>query len=289
MPAPLSPRRRPAGQLSAGSGRGELPLWAVLVVATGVLVLGLHGAGEQGSESWADSQVESELASARPMTLDPPVAPVDARAQGGLAQLVALEANGDGSGRLMGRSDGAGDSRVTAEAHRQAPGLGLVGHPDGTEGADAASERWLIEARRSEARPKSLEEGSFHKGIREGLWSTRYADGSVRTQGRYVAGLRDGSWETFSAHGALLTEVDYAAGSRSGAWRAYSEAGDLLEEGQYSGNSQSGPWVKYYSDGQIKERGLFVNGLREGPWEFYDDIGLPTLQSGEYRAGIKVQ
>ena len=33
---------------------------------------------------------------------------------------------------------------------------------------------------------------------------------------------------------------------------------------------------------------MYEAGLREGPWEFYDDLGRPTLRTGVYRAGIRV-
>ena len=69
MHAPFSPPNRRSGQLSAGAGRGELPLWAVLVVATGVLALGLRGSTAAVPTEPVEPPVNGSVASVVASTL----------------------------------------------------------------------------------------------------------------------------------------------------------------------------------------------------------------------------
>ncbi|MEM1450850.1 MAG: toxin-antitoxin system YwqK family antitoxin [Planctomycetota bacterium] len=132
------------------------------------------------------------------------------------------------------------------------------------------------------------EEGRFRRGVRHGEWVVVRADGTVAERGEYAEGLRQGLWQTFSSAGALLSEAHFVEGDLHGDWRMYADAGDLVGEGTYSENLRSGRWTLWYSNGSIKERGRYENGLREGLWEFYDDLGRPTLRTGTYRAGIRI-
>ncbi len=262
-----------------------------MVVAVGVLSLGLGGAGAEQSAS-SDGGSNGMDAGAMPLAMGAERVP-PRQAQG---QILASLSDLDGASRAA-LSDGAATSAsdgalvvktgVTSPSEledgtaRPNSGSGPL-LDDGGENAEA--ELW-----RRDFREGLREEGTYQQGVRHGLWKAWRHDGTLRSTGQYVNGLRDGVWESYSGTGALLSELTYEAGSRSGDWVAYSESGAILEEGQYSENVASGRWTTYYSGGQIKERGLFVNGLREGAWEFYDDLGLPTLQAGEYRAGIKIQ
>ena len=297
MNSPLSsPNRRPS-QFSAGSGRGELPLWAVLVVATGVLVLGIGGsrsASLSGLSSGSDGSPEDGSLAGIPLPIERmPKAErgVETTAnQQLMASLVEL-GSADGARELMGAgpigsegssgSEGESGLLVTVDSPAIETLSELLGDGHESSYADARHGGLL--------RVGLREEGSFQHGVRHGVWKGWREDGTLRSQGQYVNGLREGVWQAYSESGSLLSELSFAAGSRHGEWHSYSETGSILEEGQYSENTATGRWTTYYSGGQIKERGLFVNGLREGHWEFYDDLGLPTLEAGEYRAGIKVQ
>ena len=86
----------------------------------------------------------------------------------------------------------------------------------------------------------------------------------------------------------MIQLAEYVDGAQEGLWRRFSREGELLEEGRYEASAPHGRWVRRYSDGSIKERGIYEAGLREGPWEFFDDLGRPTLRTGTYRAGIRI-
>lgn len=302
MYAPFSPPPRRPGQLSAGKGRGELPLWAVLVVASGVLALGLGSAGDP-SRSESGGALSTDLAQAAPAvgsaSGSQDVAGEAAQSAWSLGasewaasstDWAPLGGPGMGSARMLALSPESADLRLSElppsgvrdgnqeDARHVDISIGLGGElPEDWVGNEPGKRLGL------------REEGEFHQGIRHGDWRTLRRDGSLQSQGRYEEGLRVGLWETFSAGGMTMTELNYENGSREGDWRSYSGEGQVLVEGQYTDNTATGRWSSYYSGGKIKERGLFVNGLREGTWEFYDDLGLPTVQAGDYRAGIKIQ
>lgn len=310
---PLTPPYgpRPPARPSGVQGRQELPLWAVLVVAAGVLALGLKGTNRGAAVDSSGEFVRegpTHLAQLEPDARDRAQsqaagegldgAGAQVPSAGGLVPVAvasdrsAIHRPGDGEqaadGAESGEAASDGDGRVRKALLVQSGGgnESIVDVGLGRDGADEPSS----DDRSDDAIWRGLrEEGSYRDGVRDGAWRAWRSDGSLRWVGNYEKGLRDGLWETYGFLGHLETELQYEAGSRHGDWRAYGESGALVEEGQYDQNHASGRWTVYYSSGQVKERGRYVHGLREGVWEFYDDLGVPTLQAGEYRAGVKIQ
>ena len=131
-------------------------------------------------------------------------------------------------------------------------------------------------------------EGPYHLGVREGEWSFFDRRGILRERGSYRAGKRDGAWLQYARNGRVFQLAEYVDGAQEGSWQRFSREGALLEEGQFEASVQQGRWVRRYSNGSIKERGLYEAGLREGLWEFFDDVGRPTLRTGTYRAGVRI-
>lgn len=301
MNSPHSAPNRRSGQFGAGSGQRELPLWAVMVVALGVLALGLGGSDAKSDAKEANPW-DAAAGGAFPLALGPGGLDPRVSSPAEQGELLASLAELDEIDRTALGADGASaadssDERVLKTgftspeegAHGESEptsgrGALLTGAPGNLQGDSSSSRHWDAGFRYG-----LREEGSYQQGVRHGLWKNWRSDGTLRSTGHYANGLRTGVWASYSGEGALLGELNYQDGSRNGDWTAYSKDGAVLEEGQYSENVATGRWTTYYSGGQVKERGLFVNGLREGHWEFYDDLGLPTLQAGEYRAGIKVQ
>lgn len=315
---PLTPPygpRPPAARPSGVQGRQELPLWAVLVVAAGVLALGLKGTSRGPALDGSGESLHgltTGLAQLEGNASDRAKAAGQGSGAKGFGDgswsdaasaglLVPVKLTGDrNAAQFTGVAGDAAEGTESSEDSSGPDGRGpkalLVqsGTGDGSDAdADSARDGWeelLSDDRSEDAVWRGLrEEGSYRDGVRDGAWRAWRSDGSLRWVGNYREGLRDGLWETYGLLGHLETELQYEAGSRHGDWRAYGESGALVEEGQYDQNHASGRWTVYYSSGQVKERGRYVHGLREGVWEFYDDLGVPTLQAGEYRAGIKIQ
>lgn len=253
----------------------ELPLWTVLLVAAGVLVVGLKGersSAEDGGQGVVHAAAKDGAGVTR-------VAAAAPRGSSQLDAVVLVVPEAFSRVKLGTEDDGRG---LEAVSHELCHGLDA-----GTTESSAP----LVEAG-VEGRPvsagRSSESGPYRNGLRHGEWVVRDGNGTVRERGEFAEGRKVGAWETFDAMGLFMESVEYVAGERHGDWRAYGEDGTLVGEGAHENNLRSGLWELRYSDGRIKERGTYANGLREGLWEFFDDLGERTHRSGTYRAGIKI-
>ncbi len=252
----------------------ELPLVTVLVAAALVLVVGLRG-GSSASDS------DGVHASTRAGEIDRQLAMAD-RASGTASGMdgESLAPVGPAAERIDLAATAERDSGGALDAVRTAANPG-----DGPGTVDTGP----VDLHDRNGLPCGLRErGSFHRGVRHGDWMVLHEGGAVRERGAYVDGQRDGLWETFSTTGMLMLEEDYSADLKHGDWRMYANSGALIGEGTNQQNEPNGRWTLWYSDGSIKERGRYEDGLREGTWEFYDDLGQPTVRSGMYRAGIRI-
>lgn len=57
-----------------------------------------------------------------------------------------------------------------------------------------------------------LEEGTFVKGFRSGVWTSFYPSGKVEAVAYYKEGIKNGSWRTYDSKGRLITKVKYKKG-----------------------------------------------------------------------------
>ncbi len=196
-------------------------------------------------------------------------------------ELAPIRISADGPRRRAESGDGRDDELVSVSVG----GPSDSGHDDGLVLSSGAAADSPLEASDLDG---IRAEGPFHLGVREGEWTFFDPQGLERERGSYRAGKRDGAWLQFAPNGQLVQLAEYVDGAQQGAWERFSREGALLEEGQFEASAPHGRWVRRYSNGSIKERGLYEAGLREGRWEFFDDLGRPTLRTGTYRAGIRI-
>lgn len=267
-----SSERPPRG----GAPLRGLPLATVVTLAGVVLLLGRTGAGIEGGTDVVAGEVvlatmdtaplrgAQRLDGEAPRASDPFAVPAPGDRQ--------PQAGGDTDSPPLPSSEGGEVDRIAAGDGRQTGTLGLdPGSGSGLPG---------LEGLRAE--------GPFHLGARHGEWTFFDPQGYVQEVGAYRSGRRDGAWRRYARNGQMIQLAEYVSGTQEGLWQRFSREGSLLEEGRYEASAPHGRWIRRYSDGSIKERGLYEAGLREGPWEFYDDLGRPTLRTGVYRAGIRV-
>ena len=57
-----------------------------------------------------------------------------------------------------------------------------------------------------------LEEGTFVKGFKSGLWTSFYPNGKIEAVAYYKEGIKNGSWRTYDSKGRLITKVKYKKG-----------------------------------------------------------------------------
>jgi len=256
-----------------GDSLRGLPFATVLTLAGVVLMLGRSGAGLDGLELAAAAEGDlATVSSERPHR-----------------ELSADEVAQDSERLAPIAAPMVRVGQAVYEAAESAPGGGEQDLLAGVEGQEADGPRRRLESDITLSGLEGLRaEGPFHLGSRHGDWTFFDRQGFVQEVGSYRAGRRDGRWCQYARNGQMTQLAHYVDGAQEGIWRRFSQEGALLEEGHYEASAPHGRWVRRYSDGSIKERGRYEAGLREGPWEFFDDLGRPTLRSGTYRAGIRI-
>ena len=252
-----------------------LPFATVLTLAGVVLLLGRGGADLPGGPSPSPFDVELAAVDAESLQAERS----GEGAAPGVERLASITGSRDQARQV---ANDAGPSSEGGEEGGPLPGLDgqEVHHPAVDPAVDTAAGPPGLEGIRAE--------GPFHLGSRHGEWTFFDHQGYVQEVGSYRAGRRDGPWRQYARNGQMIQLAEYVQGAQEGLWRRFSREGALIEEGSYQASSPHGRWVRRYSDGSIKERGRYEAGLREGLWEFFDDLGRPTLRTGTYRAGIRI-
>jgi hypothetical protein len=92
--------------------------------------------------------------------------------------------------------------------------------------------------------------GLFSKGLREGLFTFYWLDGSVKETICYKDDLKHGPSKSF-----------------------YEEEDGVLLECEFLRGEKHGGWVWWYRNGWVKVRGRYFNGAKQGKWEFFYSNG----------------
>lgn len=71
--------------------------------------------------------------------------------------------------------------------------------------------------------------GEVLDGLRQGPWTSYFADGTIRSRGTYVNGQLHGPTEVFHPSGAPYYRGNYGNGTAVGEWQFYDEAGVLVK------------------------------------------------------------
>lgn len=74
-----------------------------------------------------------------------------------------------------------------------------------------------------------LMKGEVKGGVRQGPWTSYFADGALRSRGIYENGELNGPTEVFHANGKPYYTGQYSAGLTVGEWRFYDAAGVLVK------------------------------------------------------------
>lgn len=76
-------------------------------------------------------------------------------------------------------------------------------------------------------------EGMKRNGLRQGVWTSYFGDGRVRSRSEYADGVLNGLTTVFRPGGTPYYTGQYNMGVESGEWRFYDEAGNLERTVQY--------------------------------------------------------
>lgn len=141
-------------------------------------------------------------------------------------------------------------------------------------------------------------EGSYNKGVREGVHrsynmegkveaATIYSKGKIIGQGIVDSeGRRQGKWKEFYDSGELRSEGAYVDGQRKGVWVFYYKDGKEEQRGNYHKGKPDGDWKWSYANGQTWREESFYEGLEEGLATEYNDTGK-VVSKGNYLDGEK--
>ena len=96
-------------------------------------------------------------------------------------------------------------------------------------------------------------------------------------------GLRQGKWQKKQANGRLLYEGEFKDGKPVGEWKRYHPGGQLKAEITYKGDTAQtvlfDVWRKKIAEGN------YVNQKKEGLWEIYKN--KQKVADEEYKYGLK--
>jgi hypothetical protein len=111
-------------------------------------------------------------------------------------------------------------------------------------------------------------QGQGAPGAEEGLWTTWYFDGQMRSRGHYSGGLKLGIWETWYRNGQRESQGERVpvqgtrVSLRGGTWTYWHEgSGRKKSEGRFQAGRREGPWFFWKNDGSVDEQrtGNYVN------------------------------
>lgn len=80
--------------------------------------------------------------------------------------------------------------------------------------------------------------GKYEDGEREGVWSSWYRDGTLRSECRYKDGKRHGFYQTWFKNGKLRFKGQYHHGKRTGEWKFYDKNGELIRTEKFDHTSE---------------------------------------------------
>lgn len=76
-------------------------------------------------------------------------------------------------------------------------------------------------------------EGQMVNGQRQGIWTTYFPNGRVRSRSEYRDGVLQGITTAFRANGAMYYTGQHRNGRETGTWRFYDDQGNLARTVEY--------------------------------------------------------
>jgi antitoxin component YwqK of YwqJK toxin-antitoxin module len=123
--------------------------------------------------------------------------------------------------------------------------------------------------------------------VRDGKWSSYFANGKLYEQGNFVNGVKDGIERVFyDSNGKVQSEVPYVAGKMHGKRVTRYEDGRLWAEVTYRDDLRNGLARSFYPTGAPQKLENYLNGKKEGAqYEFLEDGGVAVR--AEFVQGIE--
>jgi antitoxin component YwqK of YwqJK toxin-antitoxin module len=124
-----------------------------------------------------------------------------------------------------------------------------------------------------EGEPLKEEYRINEKGELNGVYTSFFIDGTVKSQGTFKNNISTGKWSYYFASGELRMVGDVINGKNNGPWEYYYESGGKKMEGQLVNGKRFGNWVIYNTSGGKQSEGKFDGNTRIGIWKYYAPSG----------------
>ena len=111
-------------------------------------------------------------------------------------------------------------------------------------------------------------------GLRNGIFTSRRADGTLQSETSYAQGLIDGETKTYYENGKIQSVSNTIKGVNNGAYKMYYNDGKISLEGNYKQGMKDGAWKEYYTNGKLGVESHYADGLKTGVEKWYDGNGL---------------
>jgi hypothetical protein len=116
-----------------------------------------------------------------------------------------------------------------------------------------------------------------------GLTSAVFASEKAKKAFRQNEPPKDGSWTERWENGSLRSQGSYTKGAKEGLWRTWYKNGQLQTIGTYEMGEPTGFWSTWYENGKIKLKATMdfavqheMNGMKKG-WKFWTEEGEPVV------------
>ena len=126
--------------------------------------------------------------------------------------------------------------------------------------------------------------------LKQGFWKVS-AVGSMRKskthqpqqvieQGYYKNNKKQGLWTTFFPSGEVKSELEYENGRLHGTYKIYHENGQVQEEGVWKNNRNISEFKRYYENGQVSQQFVFnTSGKRNGQQVYFYENGQVMMET----------
>ncbi len=119
-------------------------------------------------------------------------------------------------------------------------------------------------------------EGMFKEGLREGVLTKWYGNGTKGSEVTFKNGIRESAL-TWTVEGEWESKIIFGP---EGLVTWFYKSGQKESEGAVESDqiSQRGVWTYWYENGQKKQEGSYRDGVREGLWTDWYDNGQKEIE-----------
>ena len=119
-----------------------------------------------------------------------------------------------------------------------------------------------------------VEEGTFERSRKEGLWKKYHPNGKLKSEIVYTKGRASGTFTTYFANGNVEEKGNWKSGKYTGGYEMFYEDGTPRQKKTFNENGATeGKVQMWYPNGQVELEFNTVNGQEDGKATWYYENG----------------